>query len=103
LIRQKFQLEADLAWARQQAIELMKPRRDQPDKEEVLATVKRQAVDLSRHLTGVASRRRTYRGSVITEQDVFEAFANVETFWKDLLPGHRNRLIRLLVEKVEIR
>ena len=41
--------------------------------------------------------------SGITEQDVSEAFSNVETFWKDLFPVERNRLIRLLVEKVEIR
>jgi site-specific DNA recombinase len=103
LIRQKLQLEEDLAQARQQAIELMKPRGDQPNKEEVLATVNWQAVDLSRQLTGVASRCRTYLGSGITEQDVSEAFSTVETFCKDLFPVERNRLIRLLVEKVEIR
>jgi hypothetical protein len=32
-----------------------------------------------------------------------KAFANVETFWKDLFPVERNRLIRLLVEKIKIR
>jgi site-specific DNA recombinase len=103
LIRQKLQLEEDLAQTRQQAIELMNPGNGQPDKDEALATVNRKAVDLSRQLAGVASRCRTYQGSVITEQDVSEAFSNVETFWKDLFPVERNRLIRLLVEKVEIR
>jgi site-specific DNA recombinase len=103
LIRQKFQLEEDLAKARQQAIELMKPSNDQPSNDEVLTTVNRKAVDLSRQLAGVASRCRAYQGSGITEQDVSEAFSNVETFWKDLFPVERNRLIRLLVEKIEIR
>jgi site-specific DNA recombinase len=103
LIRQKVQLEEDLAQARQQAIELMKPGCDRPNKDEVLATVNRRAVELSKQLTGVASRCKTCQGSGITEQDVSEAFANVETFWKDLFPVERNRLIRLLVEKVEIR
>ena len=94
LIRQKLQLEEDLAQARQQAIELMKPRNHQPGKDDALATVNRKAVDLSSQLAGVASRCRTYQGSGITEQDVSEAFANVETFWKDLFPVERNRLIR---------
>jgi site-specific DNA recombinase len=103
LIRQKLQLEEDLTQARQQAIELMKPGNDQPGKDEALATVNRKAVDLSRQLAGVAARCRAYQDSSITEQDVSEAFSNVETFWKDLFPVERNRLIRLLVEKVEIR
>ncbi len=103
LIRQKVQLADDLAQARQQAVELMKPGKVGPNKDEVLATVNRKAVDLSKQLTHVASRCKIYHGSAITEQDVSEAFANVETFWKDLFPVERNRLIRLLVEKVEIR
>lgn len=81
----------------------MKPGNDEPGKEDALSNVNQQAVDLSRQLTGVASRCKTYQGSGITEQDVSAAFSNVETFWKDLFPAERNRLIRLLVEKVEIR
>jgi len=103
LIRQKLQLEENLAQARQQAIELMNHGNGQPDKDEALATVNRKAVDLSKHLTSVAARCKTYQSSGITERDVSEAFSNVETFWKDLFPIERNRLIRLLVEKVEIR
>jgi site-specific DNA recombinase len=103
LIRQKVQLEEDLVQARQQAVELMKPGNDGPDNDKVLATVNRQAVDLSRQLALVAARCKTYQGSGITEQDVSEAFSSVKTFWKDLFPIERNRLIRLLVEKVEIR
>ena len=103
LIRQKTQLEEDLAQARQQAIELMKPGSDQPNKAEMLATVNRQAVELSRSLTHVTERCKAYQGTSISEQDVSEAFQNVECFWEDLFPVERNRLIRLLVDKVEIR
>jgi site-specific DNA recombinase len=103
LLRQKVKLQEDLAQARQQAVELMKPGNDGPKNDEALATVNRQAVDLSRQLVRVAARCKTYQGSGITEQDVSEAFSNVETFWEDLFPVERNRLIRLLVEKVEIR
>jgi len=34
---------------------------------------------------------------------VSEAFQNIETIWEELFPNERNRLIRLLVEKIEIR
>ncbi len=103
LFKQKAQLEMELSQAREQAIELMKPGNDQPGKTEMLTTVNRQAVELSKQLTHVSERCRAYRGNNITEQDVSEAFQNVEGFWEDLFPVERNRLIRLLVDKVEIR
>ena len=103
LFKQKAQLEMELSQAREQAIELMKPGNDQPGKTEMLTTVNRQAVELSKQLTHVSERCRAYRGNSITEQDVSEAFQNVEGFWEDLFPVERNRLIRLLVDKVEIR
>jgi hypothetical protein len=54
--------------------------------------------------TGFTSERcKAYQSSNIKEQDVSEAFQNVETFWEDLFPVERNRLIRLLDDKVEIR
>lgn len=81
----------------------MKPGNDQPGKSEMLTTVNRQAVELSKQLTHVSERCRAYQGNSITEQDVSEAFQNVEGFWEDLFPVERNRLIRLLVDKVEIR
>jgi site-specific DNA recombinase len=103
LFKQKAQLEMELSQAREQALELMKPGNDQPGKAEMLTTVNRQAVELSKQLTHVSERCRAYRGNNITEQDVSEAFQNVEGFWEDLFPVERNRLIRLLVDKVEIR
>jgi site-specific DNA recombinase len=81
----------------------MKPQNDHPKKDAMLATINRQAVDLSRQLTHVALRCKAYQSVNITEQDVSEAFSNVETFWQDLFPVERNRLIRLLVEKIELR
>ena len=103
LFKQKAQLEMELSQAREQALELMKPGSDQPGKTEMLTTVNRQAVELSKQLTHVSERCRAYQGNSITEQDVSEAFQNVEGFWEDLFPMERNRLIRLLVDKVEIR
>lgn len=103
LFKQKAQLEMELSQAREQALELMKPSSDQPGKAEMLTTVNRQAVELSKQLTHVSERCRAYRGNSITEQDVSEAFQNVEGFWEGLFPVERNRLIRLLVDKVEIR
>lgn len=103
LFKQKAQLEMELSQAREQALELMKPSSDQPGKAEMLTTVNRQAVELSKQLTHVSERCRAYQGNSITEQDVSEAFQNVEGFWEDLFPVERNRLIRLLVDKVEIR
>ncbi|MCP3866968.1 MAG: recombinase family protein, partial [Gammaproteobacteria bacterium] len=103
LIRQKSQLEEELSQARQQALELIKPGNDQTNKDEMLATVNRRVVDLSRQLTRVVEKCKAYQGIKITEHDVSESFQNVESFWEDLFPVERNRLIRLLVDKVEIR
>lgn len=103
LFKQKAQLEMELSQAREQALELMKPGSDQPGKAEMLTTVNRQAVELSKQLTHVSERCKAYQGNSITELDVSEAFQNVEGFWEDLFPIERNRLIRLLVDKVEIR
>jgi site-specific DNA recombinase len=103
LFKQKAQLEMELSQAREQALELMKPGSDQPGKAEMLTTVNRQAVELSKQLTHVSERCKAYQGNSITEVDVSEAFQNVEGFWEDLFPIERNRLIRLLVDRVEIR
>ena len=58
---------------------------------------------LTRHLANVSARLRVFEGDQVTERDVSEAFESIETFWEDLFPLERNRLVRLLVEKVEIR
>ena len=48
-------------------------------------------------------RERALEADPVAEREVAEAFQSVETFWEDLFPLERNRLIRLLVEKVELR
>ena len=103
LNRQKTLLEEELLQTRQQALELMKPGNEQSTKDEMLVAINRQAVELSRKLIHVADRCKAHQGPNITEHDVSEAFQDVERFWADLFPVERNRIIRLLVDKVEIR
>jgi site-specific DNA recombinase len=103
LVKQKEQLEEDLAAVRKRALELMSPDNNEPDREEKLAKVNQRAVTLTRHLANVSARLRVFEGDQVTERDVSEAFESIETFWEDLFPLERNRLVRLLVEKVEIR
>ena len=59
--------------------------------------------ELSRQLADVTSHCQAFEGTNITERDVSESFQSVESFWEDLFPMERNRLVRLLVEKVEVR
>ena len=51
----------------------------------------------------VSARAQAFEADRVAEREVAEAFQSVETFWEDLFPLERNRLIRLLVEKVEVR
>jgi site-specific DNA recombinase len=103
LVKQKEQLEEDLAAVRKRALELMSPDNNEPDREEKLAKVNQRAVTLTRHLANVSARLQVFEGDQVTERDVSEAFESIETFWEDLFPLERNRLVRLLVERVEIR
>ncbi len=100
---QKKELEQSLQHVRQEALNLMSPDNDDPDRNSRLPSVNQQAVDLSRQLTNVLARLRVIDTGKISEGDVSEAFQNVETFWEDLFPLERNRLIQLLVETIEIR
>ena len=68
-----------------------------------LADLNEEAVTLSRQLTDVSARAWAFESDRVAEREVSEAFQSVETFWEDLFPLERNRLIRLLVEKVDIR
>jgi site-specific DNA recombinase len=51
----------------------------------------------------VAERCKAYESGPITYHDITESFQSVDAFWADLFPVERHRLVRLLVEKVEIR
>ena len=103
LLVQKKELEQSLQSVRQEALKLMSPDNDDPDRNSRLPLVNQQAVDLTKQLTNVSARLKVIDTEQISEGDVSEAFQSVETFWEDLFPLERNRLIQLLVETIEIR
>ena len=103
LLKHKERLEDDLLKVRQRAFEEVSPGGNGPDPGAALAELNQEAVILSRQLTDVAVRAQAFEADPIAEREVLEAFQSVETFWDDLFPLERNRLIRLLVEKVELR
>ena len=103
LLTQKQQLEDDLLKVRALALEEVSPEGNGSDPGAALAELNQEAVILSRQLTDVAVRTQAFEADPIAEREVSEAFQSVETFWEDLFPLERNRLIRLLVEKVELR
>ena len=103
LLKQKERLEDDLLKVRAHALEKAPPDGNGSDPGATLADLNREAVTLSRHLTDVSARAQAFETDLVAEREVSEAFQSVETFWEDLFPLERNRLIRLLVEKVEVR
>ena len=103
LLKQKQQLEDDLLKVRARALEEMSPGGNGSPPGPTLVEINQEAVTLSRQLTNVSARAQAFETDPVAEQEVAEAFQSVETFWEDLFPLERNRLIRLLVEKVELR
>ena len=103
LLTQKTQLEDDFLKVRERALEEVSPDGNGSDPGPTLADLNEEAVTLSRQLTDVSARARAFEADPVAEREVAEAFQSVETFWEDLFPLERNRLIRLLVEKVDIR
>ena len=103
LLKHKERLEDELLKVRQRAFEEVSPDGNGPDPGTALAELNQEAVTLSRQLTDVAARAQAFEADPVAEWEVSEAFQSVETFWEDLFPLERNRLIRLLVEKVEFR
>ena len=88
---------------RERALKEAEPNGNGSDPGAALVELNQEAVTLSRQLTDVSARVRAFEADPVAEREVAEAFQSVETFWDDLFPLERNRLIRLLVEKVEIR
>ena len=93
LLERKEQLEKDLLKLRQRALEEEVPESNGSDRGQTL----------SHQLADVSARAQMFESDPVTEREVSEAFQSVDTFWEDLFPLERNRLVRLLVEKVEIR
>ena len=103
LLAQKHKLEDDLRRVQERALAVVSPNGNDAEPGAALADLNQEAVTLSRQLTDVSVRARAFETDPVEEQDVAEAFQSVETFWEDLFPLERNRLIRLLVEQVELR
>lgn len=103
LEKRKNEISDELTELRQEAIELMRPECTKPDKEQKLMQVNQRAIELSRALTNVTEQKSAVTTANITERDISEAFQNIEEFWDVLYPAERNRLIRLIVEKIEVR
>ena len=103
LLKRKERLEDDFLKVRARALEEAPPDGDGSDPGPTLVELNQEAVTLSRRLTDVSARAQAFESDPVAEREVAEAFQSVETFWEDLFPLERNRLIRLLVEKVEVR
>ena len=103
LLTQKEQLEHAHRKLRERALAEAAPNGNATDPGPTLVELNQEAVSLSRQLTDVSVRAQAFEADPVAEREVAEAFQSVETFWEDLFPLERNRLIRLLVEKVEIR
>jgi site-specific DNA recombinase len=103
LQKQKYQLEKELASIRKDALTLTSSSKEEPDKKEKLADLSQQVINKSRQLANVSNQCQLYEGKKITEQNVASTFQSVESFWEQLFPMERHRLIHLLVEKVELR
>ena len=103
LLKHKDRLEDDLLAVRQRALEQVSHDGGGSGPGVALAELNQEAVTLSRQLTDVSARAQAFEADPVAEWEVSEAFQSVETFWEDLFPLERNRLIRLLVEKVALR
>ena len=96
-------MEDDFLKVRERALEEGTLDGNGSDPGPTLADLNQEAVTLSRQLIDVSVRAQAFEADPVAERDVAEAFQSVETFWEDLFPLERNRLIRLLVDKVELR
>ena len=103
LLKQKVHLEANLLKVRQRALVEVSPGSNGHESEKTLAKLNQEAVTLSRQLAEISAKAQAFETDLVTEREVSEAFQSVDTFWEDLFPLERNRLVQLLVEKVEIR
>ncbi len=102
-LKRKERLEDDLLKVRERALEEVTLDGNGSDPGPTLVEFNEEAVTLSGQLTDVSARAQAFEADPVAEREVAEALQSVETFWEDLFPLERNRLIRLLVEKVEIR
>lgn len=96
----KKELETELQRLRQEIIHSVRDPISGKDKQQLLFQC---TSELTTELSNLNISLKNLAKDKITEKDVFESFQNIEVLWEELFPNERNRLIRLLVEKVEIR
>jgi predicted nuclease with TOPRIM domain len=58
--------------------------------------------DVQRRLEGVETEIAALEESVVTERDVLDALERLEPVWDELFPAEQARIVRLLVERVEV-
>jgi len=99
----KNNLEQSLRNKRREAIMTVIPGSEDPELNGKLSVINREAAELTEQLAEISANLEMINTDKISESDISEIFSNVETFWDDLFPLERNRLIQLLVERIEIR
>ena len=103
LLKQKGKLEGELLKIRKRALENVSLDGNGSNPGSTLVKLNQELVTLSRQMADVSAKAQAYETDAVTEREVSEAFQSVDTYWEDLFPLERNRLVRLLVEKVEIK
>jgi site-specific DNA recombinase len=58
--------------------------------------------ELSKELIRINKELKLYDSEPVTERDISDAFDDMQSLWDELFPVERQRLIKLLVEKIEI-
>jgi site-specific DNA recombinase len=73
-----------------------------PELEARLSEANKRAIELAPQIANVSKKYSAFNSKKLTERDVSKAFDNIETFWEELFPMERHRLLTLLVERVTI-
>ena len=103
LLSQKGTLEKEMVEVRKKAGMLASLENISEDQEKRLIELNDVAVALTQQIGEVNARCLAFEETDVTKSDISTAFQCVETLWEDLFPAEQNRLVRLLVEKIDIR
>lgn len=99
---ERTELQRKLKATQAEALALMSEEDTSPEAFTQLKDANRRVGELSARLAPIVARLNAMKEGSITEADVSSAFQSIEVFWEDLFPLERNRLINLLVERIEI-
>ncbi|MFC1468134.1 recombinase family protein [Verrucomicrobiota bacterium] len=100
---QRLKLEEQLRSAQRDALARMSADSTDPGAFSQLMEANRHVGELSDQLAAIVAQLNMMKVGAITEADVSAAFQSIEVFWEDLFPLERNRLISLLVDRIELR